>query len=34
MQIEKNQKKINFRIVGAIFRKNLNLAVSLCIIRF
>ena len=34
MQIEKNQGKINFCFMGANFRKNLNLAVSLRIIQF
>ena len=34
MQIEKNQGKINFRIVRANFRKNLHLVVSLRIIQF
>ena len=34
MQIEINQGKINFHIVGANFRKNLHLAVSLHIIQF
>ena len=34
MEIEKNQGKINFCMVGAIFRKNLHLVVSLCVIQF
>ena len=34
MQINKNQRKINLCIMGANFRKNLNLAVSLHIIQF
>ena len=34
MQMEKNQRKINFHIVGAYFRKNLNLATTLRIIQF
>ena len=34
MQIEKNQREINFRIAGANFRKNLNLAVTLGIVHF
>ena len=34
MQIEKNQGKIKFCFIGANFRKNLNLAVSLHIIQF
>ena len=28
MQMEKNQRKINFHIVGAYFRKNLNLVTT------
>ena len=34
MQIKKNQGKINFHIVGANFRSNLHLAVSLRVIQF
>ena len=34
MKIEKNQEKINFRIAGTNFRRNLHIAVSLCIIQF
>ena len=34
MEIEKNQEKINFHFVGASFRKNLHLVVSLQIIQF
>ena len=34
MEIEKNQGKINFRFVGASFRKNLHLVISLQIIKF
>ena len=34
MQMEKNQRKINFHIVGTYFRKNVNLATTLRIIQF
>ena len=33
MEIKKNQGRINLRIVGANFRKNLHVAVSLRIIQ-